>query len=328
MDPDFERLRADIEQAAHRIAGYVYPSPLLRSDKLNAHFDANVLLKAESLQPTGSFKLRGAFNSILQLLEGQQIDRVLAFSSGNHGIGVAYAARVLNLSATIVAPNDAPRAKVDRILSLGANLVTYCRDTEDREQLAADLQRANPMPLIKPYDDWQTVCGQGSCAVEVTQEYQQRLDAAIVCTGGGGLIAGIGSYLKGPYPSIELYSAEPEGWDDHRLSLARGERIAAPGTGSTWCDGLLAPIPGELTFRMNLANGVQGLSANDDAIAEAMTLCWHTFGLRLEPSGAVALASLLSNKHRFAGNNVLVTLTGGNVDSERFFECTGINTPA
>ena len=327
MDIEFERFRADIDQAAARIQGFVSPSPLLRSNRLNRQLSLNLLLKAENLQPTGSFKIRGALNSILQVLRQQQVDRVLAFSSGNHGIGVAYACRLLGLFATIVIPDDAPRAKAERIRALGADIVTYCRKTEDRERVAEQLQSAAQMPLIKPYDDWHTICGQGSCAVEVIQQYRQRLDAAIVCTGGGGLIAGVGSYLKGPYPNINLFSAEPDGWDDHRLSLDRGERIAASASGSTWCDGLLAPIPGELTFRINVANQVRGFTADDNSVAEAMTLIWRTFGLRVEPSGAVALASLLSRKQQFAGQTVLVTLTGGNVDSERFFECTGIATP-
>ncbi len=317
-EPELAPLVCDIEAALPRVQRFASPTPLLRLPGLDALVQGEVLLKAECFHATGSFKIRGALNAMTLLRHDQQADYAIAFSSGNHGIGVAYAAKCLRMRVTIVVPRDAPEAKINRINALGAEIVFYNRQHEDREQVAEALIAERAAPLIQPYDDWQTIAGQGTCGAEVVQQTERPMDAAIICAGGGGLSAGIGTYLKSQSQQTRIYTAEPEGWDDHRLSLQRGCRLPAPATGSDWCDGLLAPTPGKLTFAINQANGTEGLCASDASIFRAMRLAWRALGLRLEPSGAVALACLLSSPERFRGQRVLVTLTGGNVDEHRF----------
>ena len=314
------RLVADIDAALPRVHRYAPATPILSIPSLDALIKGHVLLKAECTQPTGSFKIRGALNVMTQLSR-QGADRVIAFSSGNHGIGVAYAAQCLGMSATIVVPHDAPEAKIDRIRRLGGEIVWYDRLSEDREQVANAIQDKTPAPLVKPYDDWDTIAGQGTCGAEVIAQVAAAIDTAIICTGGGGLAAGIGTYLKSHYPDTRIVTAEPEGWQDHYLSFQSGKRIKAPGDGTQWCDGLLAPIPGELTFSINQANDAEGLCVSDERVATAMRTAWQCLGIKLEPSGAVALGALLSRPELFQGQRVLVTLTGGNVDDQRFSEC-------
>ena len=320
---DLTRLVADIDAALPRVHRYAPATPILRLPSLDALINGQVMLKAECAQATGSFKIRGALNVMTQL-SGESADRVIAFSSGNHGIGVAYAAQCLGMNATIVVPHDAPEAKIDRIRHLGGDVVLYDRVSEDREQVASALQNKNPAPLVKPYDDWQTIAGQGTCGAEVIAQIPEAVDAAIICTGGGGLAAGIGTYFRSRSSETRIITAEPEGWHDHHLSFQNGMRVRAPGDGAQWCDGLLAPIPGELTFAINQANGAEGLCVSDELIATAMRTVWRCLGLKLEPSGAVALGALLSRPELFQGQRVLVTLTGGNVDDRRFSECLAL----
>ena len=317
------RLVADIDAALPRVHRYAPATPILSITSLDALIKGHVLLKAECAQATGSFKIRGALNVMTQLSR-QGADRVIAFSSGNHGIGVAYAAQCLGMSAAIVVPHDAPEAKVDCIRRLGGEIAWYDRLSEDREQVANALQDKTPAPLVKPYDDWDTIAGQGTCAAEVIAQVPAAIDTAIICTGGGGLAAGIGTYLKSHYPDTRIVTAEPEGWQDHCLSFQSGKRTKAPGDGTQWCDGLLAPIPGELTFSINQANDAEGLCVSDERFATAMRTAWHCLGIKLEPSGAVALGALLSRPELFQGQRVLVTLTGGNVDDQRFSECLAL----
>ena len=322
-ESDLSRLVADIDAALPRVHRYAPATPILRLPSLNALIKGQVMLKAECAHATGSFKIRGALNVMMQLSR-EGVNRVIAFSSGNHGIGVAYAAQCLGMTATIVVPHDAPEAKINRIRRLGGNIVLYDRLSEDREQIANAMQEKNPAPLVKPYDDWQTIAGQGTCGAEVMTQAPATIDAAIICTGGGGLAAGIGTYLKSRNPETRIFTAEPEGWHDHQLSFLRGTRVNAPGDGELLCDGLLAPIPGELTFSINEANNAEGLCVSHEHIAAAMRRVWQCLGLKLEPSGAVALGALLSRPELFQGQRVLVTLTGGNVDDRRFSECLAL----
>ena len=317
-------LASEIDTAAGRIAAFSSETPLLRIPMLDRLTQGEVYLKAECLQATGSFKIRGALNVMSALRDTQAVDRVIAFSSGNHGIGVAYAGRCLNMTSVIVVPQDAPATKVDRIRKLGAEIVFYDRNTEDREEIAARLVEQQPAPLVKPYDDWDTIAGQGTCGLEALRQSFTTFDSAIVCTGGGGLAAGIGTYLRRHNPDVSIFTAEPAGWDDHRQSFTSGSRTYATGTGSQWCDGLLAPVPGELTFKINQANQATGLTASDSSIVRAMLFAWQALGLRLEPSGAVALACLLANPESFKKQRLLLTLTGGNVDDVRFSEALAL----
>lgn len=315
---DLEALCADIEVAESRIRPHAPETPLLRMKALDDLIDGEVLLKAESLQATGSFKIRGALNAISALTEQGQTNSVVAFSSGNHGIGVAYAARCLGKTATIVVPKDAPQVKLKRIDTLGAKIVFYDRAHEDREQIANTLVEHSSSALIRPYDDWHTIAGQGTCGVEIQTQHPGKLDSVIVCTGGGGLAAGVGTYLKSRQPTVNIYTAEPENWADHQQSFARGKRTALTTTRPTLCDGLMASAPGELTFPINVLNGTRGLSASDSWVTKAMQLVWQHLGLRLEPSGAIGVACLLASPHLFQGQRIAVTLSGGNVDRPLF----------
>ena len=175
--------------------------------------------------------------------------------------------------------------------------------------------------LIKPYDDMHTICGQGTCGLEAIRQINTKIGSAVICAGGGGLAAGIGSYLKHALPDINLFTAEPEGWDDHKISFATKTRVACNNNKPGICDGVLTPIPGELTFAINMQNEVSGLSVSEDLVLKAMQIAFKEFNIKLEPSGAVALACLLDNKEIFRGQTVLVTLSGGNVDEEKFADC-------
>jgi threonine dehydratase len=316
--PDSSALCADIESALPRVHQYSSATPLLKVAWLDQLIDGEVLLKAECLQPTGSFKIRGALNAMTVLTEKDATDLVVAFSSGNHGIGVAYAARCLGKTATIVVPNDAPRVKIERIRQLGAEIIFYDRQREDREQIANALLSNSPATLIKPYDDWHTIAGQGTCGVEIEKQDAGKLDSVIVCAGGGGFAAGVGTYLRSRQPSLQVYTAEPEGWADHQHSFAAGERLALTETTPTLCDALMAPEPGALTFSINALNATQGLATSDQWVVTAMQLVWRHLGLRLEPSGAVGLACLMASPQQFQGQRVVVTLSGGNVDPPLF----------
>ena len=243
---------ADVEAAALRLDGIVRQTPLLESDALNELVGGRLLCKAECLQRTGSFKLRGAYNAISQL-DGQP---VVAFSSGNHAQGVAAAAKLLGVPATIVMPADAPAIKIANTRALGAEIRLYDREREVREEIGAEIALRTGAALVKPYDDPRIIAGQGTVGLEAAAQLRAigtTPDAALLPCGGGGLIAGCSIALAAAFPGVAIYAVEPEGFDDTGRSLAAGERLAnAPGANS-FCDALLAPVPGELTFALQSA---------------------------------------------------------------------------
>ena len=311
----------EVEEAASIIHRFVEPTPTLESETLNNLISGRILLKAENFQPTGSFKLRGALNAISKLDEDQLTRGVVAYSSGNHAIGVAFAAQCLGTRATLIIPKDIPQKKLERIKSFNAEIIFYDRELDNREEIGEKICQERDLSLIKPYDDTHTICGQGTCGLEAVRQIITMIDSAIICAGGGGLAAGIGSYLKHVLPNINIYTAEPDGWDDHKISFERKTRVACNNNKPGICDGVLTPIPGELTFAINMQNGVSGLSVSEDIVLKAMQIAFKEFNIKLEPSGAVALACLLDHKEMFQGQNVLVTLSGGNVDEEKFADC-------
>ena len=311
----------EIEEAASIIHRFVEPTPILESETLNNLISGRMLLKAENFQPTGSFKLRGALNAISKLDQDQLTRGVVAYSSGNHAIGVAFAAQSLGTKATLIIPKDIPKKKLERINSFNAEIIFYDRELDNREEIGERLCQERDLNLIKPYDDMHTICGQGTCGLEAIRQINTTINTAIICAGGGGLAAGIGSYLKHALSDINLFTAEPEGWDDHKISFATKTRVACNNNKLGICDGVLTPIPGELTFAINMQNEVSGLSVSEDLVLKAMQIAFKEFNIKLEPSGAVALACLLDNKEIFQGQNVLVTLSGGNVDEEKFADC-------
>jgi threonine dehydratase len=318
---------ADVEAAAARLRGVVRRTPLLESDALNELAGGRLLLKAECLQRTGAFKLRGAYNAISQL--GGRA--VVAYSSGNHAQGVAAAARLLGVPATIVMPADAPAIKIESTRALGAEIRLYDRYREVREEIGAEIAARTAAALVPPYDDPQVIAGQGTAGLEIAEqaiELGARPDAALICCGGGGLTAGCALALTKRFPGIEIQTAEPEGFDDTARSLAAGEKLAnAPGAASI-CDALLAPMPGELTFEINRRLLAGGIAVTDAEVRRAMALAFRHLKLAVEPGGAVALAAALSGRFAARGRTVAVMLSGGNVDPALFADVLREAAPA
>jgi threonine dehydratase len=308
---------ADVEAAAERLRGIAVRTPLLESEALNERGGGRVLLKAECLQRTGSFKFRGAYNTISQI----DASAVVAYSSGNHAQGVAAAARLLGKAATIVMPADAPAIKVENTRAYGAEVRLYDRQRESREEIGAEIAARTGAALIKPYDDPRIIAGQGTAGLELARQVRDQgaaADLGLVPCGGGGLIAGCAIALTKAFPDIAIYAVEPDGLDDTRRSLAAGQRIAnAPGATSI-CDSLLLPTPGELTFALNRQLLAGGLTVSDDEVRSAIAFAFRHLKLALEPGGAVALAAVLSRRLPLEGRTVAVVLSGGNVDPVLF----------
>ncbi|MBB4616553.1 pyridoxal-phosphate dependent enzyme [Sphingomonas abaci] len=302
--------RAGVRDAAEKLARVVPPTPLYTAEIRGR----TVFLKAESLQPMGAFKLRGAWHRLTALDEGQRRRGVVAFSSGNHAQGVAWAAKRLGIAATIVMPADAPRAKREGTLALGAEVVAYDRATQSREAIAAALAEARGAVLVPSFDDPWIIEGQGSCGVEAAAQMQALgvgapVQAVVPC-GGGGLAAGMALAL----PEARITVVEPEGWDDMRRSLEAGwiEPVgdAPPPTA---CDALQTPRVSPLTFDVLARRGAEGLAVSEAAIGRAQAWAAERLRLVIEPGGAVALAAVLTGQVAPA-DGTLVVLSGGNVD--------------
>ncbi|MFT8243878.1 threonine ammonia-lyase [Roseomonas sp. BN140053] len=313
---------AEIEAAADRIRGVLVETPLLESERLNAQLGGRLLLKAEGLQRTGSFKARGAWNRLSLLTPEERARGVVAFSSGNHGQGVAWAGRRLGVaSVVILMPADAPAAKIERTRGWGAEVVLYDRVHEDREALGRRLSAERGLVLVPPYEDRRVIAGAGTLGLEVARQalaMGAAPDALLVCCSGGGLSAGCALAWEALLPAARVFAVEPEGFDDTARSLAAGERVSnAPG-GASLCDAVLAMTPGVLTFSINAPRLGGGLVVSDAEALAAMRVAFEEFGLVAEPGGAVALAAALSGRLPMAGRTVAVALTGANVDPTMF----------
>jgi threonine dehydratase len=317
---------SDIDAAARVIAPFAVHTPLLSSPALNERVGTNVFLKPELLQRTGSFKFRGAFNKLSSIPQAARGGGVVAFSSGNHAQGVAAAARILEMQATIVMPADAPLAKRERTKAYGAEVVLYDRDREDREAIAGEIARKRGATLVRPYDDPFVIAGQGTVGLEIAEDIAVlglTPDIVVAPASGGGLIAGIATAVKARYPKAVLISAEPEGFDDHARSLRAGKREPHQAQGHTICDALMALIPGELTFAINSRLLSAGVTASDAEVGEAVGFAFRELKLVVEPGGAVGLAALLSGRIEAKGRNVVIVLSGGNVDADLFAKLIG-----
>ena len=307
----------------HRIISpYINHTPLVTCPDLNEELGGKCIFKAESLQITGSFKVRGALSAISRLSDDQLKQGVIAYSSGNHAQGVAHAAKVFNTPATVVMPEDAPSKKISNARELGAEVIFYNRRTESREAICQEIAKQRNLTLINPYDALATIYGQATAAYEVIQDANNpKIDNAIICAGGGGLTAGSCMALKHINPNCHVYTAEPDEWNDHQQSFAKNERVTLDTNRTGLCDGLLTPTPGEIPFKINQHFGVTGLSVSDQEVCNAMSYAFNMLNLKLEPSGAIALACLLADKEKFKGSRTLVMLSGGNVDEETFSKC-------
>ena len=312
----------EVVKTYQRISPHINHTQLVTCPDLNEELGGKYLFKPESLQLTGSFKVRGALSAISRLDKDELNRGVIAYSSGNHAQGVAHAAKVFGTPATVVMPEDAPSKKVANARELGAEVIFYNRRTESREEISREIALKRNLVLINPYDALATIYGQATATYEVIHDVNNpKIDNAIICAGGGGLTAGSCISLKHINPDCNIYTAEPEEWNDHQQSFEKNERVVMDTNRSGLCDGLLTPTPGEIPFAINQHYGVKGLSVSDQMVCEAMSFAFNRLNLKLEPSGAVALACLLANKDQFKGSRTLVMLSGGNVDEKTFNDC-------
>jgi threonine dehydratase len=312
---------ADVDAAAERLAGVALRTPLISSPVLDALTGGRVFLKAETLQRTGSFKFRGAYNKLASLPPERRRAGVVAYSSGNHAQGVAAAAKLLDMPAVIVMPRDAPRPKRERTAALGAEVVLYDREREDREAISRSLAAVRGAVLVPPYDDALVIAGQGTAGREIAEDVARlgyRLDCVVVNASGGGLAAGIALAVNARAPAARIYTAEPAGFDDHARSFKSGKRERNAALSGTICDALMAQTPGKLTFEINRALVGEGVTASEQQIAEAVAFAFRELKLVVEPGGAVGLAAILSRNLDIAGKTAVVVLSGGNVDPELF----------
>jgi threonine dehydratase len=312
---------AAVRAAAARMAGRVRRTPLLEAPALDAIAGRRVLVKAESLQVTGSFKARGAWAALSALPPAARARGVLAASSGNHAQGVAWAAALHGAPAVIVMPSDAPASKLAGTRALGAEVVLYDRASADRDALAAEIAEERRLAPVPPFDHPEVIAGQGTVGLELAQQAAEagigRGDV-LVCCGGGGLSAGIALALEAEAPGLRVRPVEPERFDDMRRSLAAGERLGNAASAGSVCDAILTPRPGRLTFPVLRRLAGPGIAVSDAEALGAVALAFRHLKLVLEPGGAVALAAALFRPEAIAGDAVIVVATGGNVDAEVF----------
>jgi threonine dehydratase len=300
------------------LAGVAHRTPVVTSRTLDERIRGAAFLKCENLQRMGAFKFRGAYNRIAQLTAAERAGGVVAFSSGNHAQGVALAARICGVPAAIVMPSDAPASKLAATRGYGAEVFTYDRKTMNRGAIAAELARERGATLVPPYDDPAIIAGQGTVALELLEDVAD-LDVLLVCTGGGGLLAGCALAATALRPGIAVYGVEPAAGDDFARSIAAGTRVEIP-VPDTIADGQQTTSPGKLTFPIvqRLCAGI--LTVADDELRGAMRFAFERLKLVMEPSGASALAALLGGKIDVSGRRVGVVVSGGNVDATRYAE--------
>jgi threonine dehydratase len=312
---------ADVDEAARRLAGVVKHTPLLTSAALDAMTGGRIFLKAETLQHTGSFKFRGAYNKLAAIPPELRAGGVVAFSSGNHAQGVAAAARLLGIRCVIVMPHDAPRAKRERTAALGAEVVLYDRMRDDREAIATGIATRRGAILVPPYDDALIIAGQGTAGREIVEDLAVlglEPDVVVVTASGGGLTAGVALAVKSRVPSAKIYTAEPQDFDDHARSFRSGQREQNAALTGTICDALMARMPGKLTFAINQSLVGAGVAVSDREVGAAVAFAFAELKLVVEPGGAVALAALMTAKVDLKNKVAVAVLSGGNVDPELF----------
>jgi threonine dehydratase len=307
----FDHIRA----ASERIRPTAKRTPIMTSRSLDTESGAQVFLKCENLQTGGAFKIRGASNFVFSIPKDQLSKGVVAHSSGNHAQAVAIAAQVAGTSATLVMPEDAPRAKMEGTRARGARIVTYNRFTDDRTAISAQIAKETGATLVPPYDHPWTIAGQGTAAMELLEEVPD-LDALVVCCGGGGLMSGSAIAAHSMKPSIRIFGIEPELANDTTLSFAAGKRVAID-TPATIADGLRSTTPGELTFPILQKHVERMITVSDDEIRATLKFLLMRMKILVEPSGAVSAAAVLFKKLPPGIRRVGVILSGGNMDFEQ-----------
>ena len=319
----------DIEGAAERLSGIAVETPLLRNAELDQSVGGRVLLKPESFQPIGSFKIRGAYNLLKQLSAEEARHGAVAWSSGNHAQGVALAGKLLGIKTTIVMPEDAPQAKLNNTRRLGGEVITYDRYTEDREAIARNIAAERGAAIVPSYDHLHIIAGQGTVGLEIARQSKALglpVDQVVIPCGGGGLTSGCTVALKACLENVSVFTAEPENYDDTAKSLESGERVRVSQTTASICDALLAETPGQMTFDIMRRLGVLGLVVSEEEIRNAMRFAFRHLKLVVEPGGAAALAAILAGKLDTKDKTTAIVLSGGNVDVELFAEIQADST--
>jgi len=311
----------DIENAHKRIKNSIIKTPLASNDYINNLLDAEVYFKLENLQITGSFKLRGATHKISKISSDLINNGVVAYSSGNHAQAVAYAALQNKISAKIIMPKNAPKIKINNTKEYGADVILYDTFFESREKIGNHIKEKENRSLVKPYDDIDVIAGQGTAGIEISEDLKKlsiKPDVYLCCCGGGGLIAGTSTYLKHQFPNLEIYSVEPNGFDDTKKSLENKTISENLPEAQSICDALLAPKPGNITFPINLKNLDGGISVSDEEVKKTIILLSEHLKIVVEPGGAVAAAALLNKKISTKNKKIVVMISGGNIDLELF----------
>lgn len=313
-----------IRAAAGRLNGHARRTPLLNSSFIDAVAGRRVWIKPECLQHTGSFKFRGAWSALSALEPATRAHGVIGFSSGNHAQGVALAATQHGVPSVIVMPSDAPRLKIENTRALGAEVVLYDRASEDRDAIGSAIARERNLTLVKPFDDPQVIAGQGTTGLEIAQQAAEVGVSAgdvLICCGGGGLTSGIALALEAEAPGLRVRPVEPEGFDDVARSLRSGEIKRNRATSGNICDAIISPQPGDLTFPIMHRLCGPGLTVTEDEALQAMAHAFLRLKLVAEPGGAVALAAAICRQDEIEGEDVVVIISGGNVDPDLFARC-------
>lgn len=311
----------EIRAAAVRIKGHARRTPLLSSPFLDEIAGRRVLVKPECLQHTGSFKFRGAWSAISALSQDAREKGVFAFSSGNHAQGIAAAAKAHGAPAVILMPNDAPALKIANTKALGAEVVTYDRATEDRDNIGARMAAERDLTLIRPFDEPMVIAGQGTVGLEIAEDAAaigvNKADVA-VCCGGGGLTSGIALALAVDAPEMITRPVEPEGFDDVIRSLSTGQIVSNAATSGSICDAIITPAPGNITFPIMQKHCGTGVAVTEDEALRAMAHAFQRLKLVVEPGGAVGLAAALFHPKAFQHDTIIAVVSGGNVDAPMF----------
>ena len=318
----------DIERAAGRLEPVIVRTPLISSPVLDELVGGRVLLKAENLQRTGSFKIRGAYNMLSRLDAGEASRGVVAFSSGNHAQAVAAAGTMLGIETTIVMPEDAPQIKIENTRKLGGKTVLYDRYTKDRAVIAREIAEERGSVLVPSYDHEDIIAGQGTAGLEIVQQCRDiraEPDQVLINCSGGGLTAGCAVAIKALSPATTIHPVEPEAFDDTRRSLESGELELNERGARTICDALMVSPPGEITFAINRKLAGNGLVVSDDEVKAAIRFAFLNLKLVVEPGGAASLAAVLSGKVPLQDKTTVALLSGGNIDASLFasIQCEG-----
>nr|WP_323777459.1 threonine/serine dehydratase [Amylibacter sp.] len=310
-----------LKAAEKRLKGHARRTPMLTSPFLDEIAGRKVLVKAECLQHTGSFKFRGAWSAISAMPKEVRKNGVIAFSSGNHAQGVALAAHMHKTSAVIIMPSDAPQIKIDNTKALGAKVVLYDRATEDRDEVAEKVNANRGLALVKPFDDPEVIAGQGTTGIEIVfqaKDLSVKDAEVLVPTGGGGLAAGIALALKEYAELLRVRTCEPQDFDDYAHSLRAGRPVVNKRLSGSLCDAIITPTPGLLTFPILNRLAGPGMVVTEDECLHAMALAFHRLRIVLEPGGAAGLAAALFHGDQIDGDAVIAVATGGNVDKAVF----------